>query len=100
MERPGATDMATHYFVWYRVPGDAAAARGAVNTLMQDIARKTGVTGRLLMRPEAPPTWMEVYESVADANGFDVAYAEAVAHSGAATHAPEGRHLERFLDAL
>ena len=59
--------MATHYFVWYRVPGDPAAARGAVNALMQDIAMKTGVTGRLLMRPDAPPTWMEVYESVADA---------------------------------
>ena len=92
--------MATHYFVWYRVPGDLAAARGAVNTLMQDIALKTGVTGRLLMRPDTPPTWMEVYESVADAAGFDVAYAEAVAQSGATTHAPDGRHLERFLDAL
>jgi len=91
--------MATHYFVWYRVPGDPAAARGAVNALMQDIAMKTGVIGRLLMRPEVPPTWMEVYESVADAASFDVAYAEAVARNGVASHAPEGRHVERFVDA-
>lgn len=91
--------MATHYFVWYRVPGDPAAARGAVNALMQDIAMKTGVIGRLLMRPEVPPTWMEVYESVADATSFDVAYAEAVARNGVSSHAPEGRHVERFVDA-
>ena len=92
--------MATHYFVWYRVPGDPAAARGAVNSLMQDIAMKTSVIGRLLMRPDAPPTWMEVYEAVADAPGFDIAYAEAVARNDVASHAPEGRHVERFIDAL
>lgn len=91
--------MASHYFVWYHVAGDPAAARGAVNGLMQDIAMKTGVIGRLLMRPEVPPTWMEVYESVADAPSFDAAYAEAVARNGVAAHAPEGRHLERFVDA-
>lgn len=92
--------MATHYFVWYRVPGDPAAARGAVNAVMQEIAKQTGVIGRLLMRPDTPPTWMEVYESVADAPRFDVAYAAAVARNNVATHAPEGRHLERFVDAL
>jgi uncharacterized protein DUF4936 len=92
--------MATHYFVWYRVPGDPAAARSAVNALMQDISKKTGVTGRLLMRPEVPPTWMEVYDGVVDAPGFDVAYAEAVARNAVASHAPEGRHVERFVDAL
>ena len=92
--------MASHYFVWYRIPGDPAPARGAVNALMQDIARQTGVTGRLLMRPETPPTWMEVYESVADAANFELAYADAVARNGVAAHAPDGRHLERFLDAL
>jgi Domain of unknown function (DUF4936) len=91
--------MATHHFVWYRVPGDPAAARGAVNALMQDIARQTGVTGRLLMRLDVPPTWMEVYEKVADAAMFDAVYADAVARSGASSHAPEGRHLEQFVDA-
>lgn len=91
--------MATHYFVWYRVPGDPAAARGAVNALIQDVAKQTGVFGRLLMRPDVPPTWMEVYESVADAAKFDTVYPEAVARNGVAAHAPDGRHLERFIDA-
>ena len=92
--------MATHYFVWYRVPGDPAAARAAVNALMQDIARRTGVIGRLLMRADSPPTWMETYDKVADASTFEAAYAEAVMGSGVAAHAPEGRRVERFLDAL
>ncbi len=92
--------MAAHYFVWYKIPGDPAAARGAVNALMQGVAMKTGVIGRLLMRPESPPTWMEVYESVADAAAFDAAYADAVSRSGVVAHAPQGRHLERFVDAL
>jgi hypothetical protein len=92
--------MAAHYFVWYRVPGDPAAARSAVNALMQDISLQTGVTGRLLMRPDAPPTWMEVYESVVDATRFEDVYMQAVARSGVDAHAPDGRRIERFWDAL
>ena len=92
--------MATHYYVWYRLPGDLAQARSAVNALMQDLAMRTGVTGRLLMRAEMPPTWMEVYEKVADAATFEAAYVEAVMRSGVAAHAPDGRNLERFVDAL
>ena len=42
---------------------------------------------------------MEVYESVAEAATFDAVYPEAVARNGVAAHAPEGRHLERFVDA-
>lgn len=98
--RAGASfSVATYYFVWYRVPGDAAAARAAVNALMQDLARHTGVTGRLLMRADTPPTWMEAYECVADADAFDSAYAAATARHAVAAHAPEGRHVERFVDA-
>jgi hypothetical protein len=92
--------MATHYFVWYRVAGDPALARGVVNGLMQDIAKRTGVVGRLLMRPGSPPTWMEVYDKVADAAAFEAAYGEAVARAGVAEHMPAGRTVERFLDAL
>ena len=92
--------MATHYFVWYRVPGDPALARSAVNALMQEIAKETGVIGQLLMRADTPPTWMEVYGKVADAALFDAAYGEAIVRSGVAAHVPDGRHLERFVDAL
>ena len=91
--------MATHYYVWYRVHGDIAAARSAVNALMQDIALRTGVIGRLLTRADMPPTWMEVYDCVADAASFDDAYADAVARSGIAAFSSDGRHVERFIDA-
>ncbi len=90
---------ATHYFVWYRVPGDAAAARAAVNSLQQELTLRTGVVGRLLMRPDAPPTWMEVYECVADAPLFEAALADASTRHAVGAHAPDGRHLERFFDA-
>ena len=92
--------MATHYFVWYRVAGDPALARAAVNGLMQDIAKRTGVIGRLMMRADTPPTWMEVYPKVADAATFEAAYAEAIARADVAAHMPDGRKLERFVDAL
>lgn len=93
------TKPVTHYFIWYRVPGDAARARGAVNALQQELTRNTGVVGRLLMRPDTPPTWMEVYEAVADAPSFEAALAQATTQHDVASHAPEGRHLEKFVDA-
>lgn len=91
---------ATHYFIWYRVPGDAAPARASVNALQQELALRTGVIGRLLMRPDVPPTWMEVYESVADAASFESALAEATGRHGVVAHTLQGRHVERFVDAL
>ena len=91
--------MAAHYYIWYRVPGDPAAARGAVNALMQEISLHTGVVGRLLMRTDSPPTWLEVYESVVDATLFEDVYMQAVGKSGVEAHAPDGRRIERFWDA-
>ncbi len=90
---------ATHYFVWYRVPGDAGAARARVDALQRELESRTGVIGRLLMRPGAPPTWMEIYEGVRDPSAFEAALAEVAAHHGVAAHAPAGRHVESFVDA-
>ena len=84
---------ATHYFVWYRVPGDAGAARARVDALQREIESRTGVIGRLLMRPGVPPTWMEIYEGVRDSSAFEAALADVAAY------APEGRHVESFVDA-
>ena len=92
--------LASHYFVWYRIRGDAVAARAAVNTLMQEVTLRTGVIGRLLMRHDDPSTWMEVYESVADAALFDSVLEEATANAGPIDYAADGRHVERFVDAL
>ena len=87
-----------HYYVWYRVPGDAGAARAAINGVMADVARATGVTGRLCQRRDDPTTWMEVYEHVHDVHAFDGALADALVRHGAERWIPDGRHVERFVD--
>jgi hypothetical protein len=94
------TLLASHYYIWYRVRGDGAQARSAVNTLMQEVALRTGVIGRLLMRHDDPALWMEVYESVADAQAFDLVLLEATSRSGIVNFADGGRHVERFINAL
>ena len=87
-----------HYFIWYRVPGDAGLARVAVNAALADVARATGVTGRLCQRSDDPSTWMEIYEHVHDVHAFDAALAAAVIRHDVAAHIPDGRHVERFID--
>ncbi len=68
--------MKLNYYVYYRV-SDAAASRvrEGVTRLQQGIAADTGITGRLLCRRDKPETWMEVYDGVEDAAGFEAALA-------------------------
>ncbi len=87
-----------HYYVWYRVTGDAAAARAAVAALQADVRHDAGVTGRMLVRRGDPRTWMEVYEDVADQGRFEHALAACVARHGAAQWVEGGvRHVEPFV---
>ena len=90
---------ATHYFVWYRISGDPARARTAVNALLREMALHAGVNGRLLMRRDDPSTWMEIFENVVDTARFDAALEGATARSGIEACVPEGRHVERFAVA-
>lgn len=92
--------VATHYYIWYRVTGDRARARSCVNALMHDVALHAGVIGKLLMRRDDPSTWMEIYEHVVDTARFETVLAEATARSGITACAQDGRHVERFADAL
>ncbi len=87
-----------HYYIWYRVPGDAGLARAAVNAALADVTRATGVAGRLCQRIDDPSTWMEIYEHVHDVRVFDAALAAAVIRHDIGTHIPDGRHVERFID--
>jgi len=87
-----------HYYVWYRVPGQAGPARSAVNAVIADVVRATGVSGRLCQRCDDPSTWMEIYERVHDVAAFDAALAAAVIRHGVEAHMPDGRHVERFID--
>jgi hypothetical protein len=88
----------THYYIWYRVTGDAGAARAAVDALLRDVFAVAGVTGRVLVRRDDPRTWMEVYENVADAARFeDVLVASAQRHEVARFAEDGKRHFEPFM---
>ena len=67
-------------------------------SLQAALARATGVPGRLLRRVEDDGTWMEIYEGVADAEGFERELAAAVARARLETLLAPGavRHVERF----
>lgn len=91
----------TSYYVYYRSDADPAEVRRIVEGVQRDLARETGVHGRLLRRADGTATWMEVYEAVADPAGFERAVAAAVARAGfERLLAPgERRHIERFVAA-
>jgi hypothetical protein len=88
------------YFVWYAIAGDPQPARAAIDAMMADIARRTGVIGRLLVRRDQPGTWMEVYENVADAVGFEREIAVvALSHDLSRFIKGGARHVEAFVAA-
>jgi hypothetical protein len=65
------------YYVYYKVPRpNAERARAAVENLQRELARTTGVQGRLLRRRDDETTWMEIYEDVADAAALEAALGE------------------------
>jgi hypothetical protein len=89
------------YFIYYHASGAESALRAAVGAMQQALARETGVAGRLMRRADDPTTWMEVYESVADAPGFERSLAAAVARFelDRLLAADGRRHVERFVAA-
>jgi len=87
-----------HYYVWYRVKGDAAHAQAAVDALLHDVFRNAGVMGRVLVRRDDPRTWMEIYEHVGDAALFERELIAAVDRHRVAGFAEDGRrHTEPFV---
>jgi hypothetical protein len=90
---------AHHFYVWYRVAGDATCARDAITAMMLDVAMRTGVAGRLFERAEDATTWMEVYADVDDRRAFERALERAVKQHGASQFADGGRHAECFCAA-
>ncbi len=62
------------FYVYYRVdPIAAGAGRARVDALFDRIEQRWGVRGRLLTKRGEPHLWMEVYEGVSDAAGFESA---------------------------
>lgn len=87
------------FYVWYRVTGDPAAARGAVDGVLRDVAGSLGVAGRVRVKRDDPRTWMEIYEDVGDPARFERELAAAVLRHGLARHVEDGRrHVEAFVD--
>jgi hypothetical protein len=84
------------YYVYYRCAAAPGAVREAVGAMQTSLARATGVQGRLLRRVEGDGTWMEIYESVADPEGFERELAAAGARVEALLAPGATRHVERF----
>jgi hypothetical protein len=89
--------MSIQYFVWYEVAGDPQRARAAIDAMMADVARTTGIRGRLHVRRDLPTTWMEIYADVADAAGFEEELAAAAKRHDVAQHTSGARHVEAFV---
>ncbi|MEP7329255.1 MAG: DUF4936 family protein [Betaproteobacteria bacterium] len=89
-----------HYYIWYRVEGDAVAVRLAIDAMQHDVATRTGIRGRVLVRRDDPHTWMEIYEDVAAAASFEHELAAAVERHRIADFAHDrARHTEAFVAA-
>ena len=90
--------MSAHYYVWYRVRDDAAAeAETAVRALQARLACRTGIAGRLLKKRDAPETWMDIYEGVAEPQGFERQMQELVERYDVEMFLEGGRHVECFI---
>jgi hypothetical protein len=72
-----------HLYVYYRVPESRMRElRPRIVALQAELARRTGVQGRLLHRCDDPALWMEVYEHVPEPQGFRSMLAALVREQG------------------
>lgn len=83
-----------NYYVYYKVdPQRVDALRRDVHALFERVERECGVRGRWMRRRDDPLTFMEVYEDVPDAQGFETVLEREAASLGLA------RKVERFISA-
>ena len=90
---------AVNYFIYYRIAlGCDSAAREHVEQLQANLHRATGVRGRLMTKRDDPNLWMEVYEAVRDAGGFERALELALSDGEFDSLLADGsrRHVECF----
>ena len=88
-----------HYYIYFRIaPEQAAEIKAAVQQLQSVIHVQLGITGRLLIKRDAPNTWMEVYENIAEPSEFEAVLRLAEEQAGIAKLLSPGetRHLECF----
>jgi uncharacterized protein DUF4936 len=87
---------ATHFYVWYTVTSERAAAVRAVAALIAAVEDATGIAGRVLARRDDASTWMEVYENVGEPAAFERALSALVQRHDVARISGGIRHVERF----
>jgi hypothetical protein len=88
-------------YVYYRVRPDALdRAQALSRTLLDRIAQRLRVRGRLLRRCDEPALWMEIYESVADPAGLQATLEEECTRLDfvAVLLPGEVRHCECFVE--
>jgi uncharacterized protein DUF4936 len=60
------------YYIYYRVaPEYAPALESRIKSMQAALFAQTGIAGRLMRKRGEPLLWMEIYEEVADALGFE-----------------------------
>lgn len=68
-----------HYYIYYRVASDDTHTLETLVASMQArLECQTGVMGRFLKKRGDPLLWMEIYEDVENAEGFEAALMQAV----------------------
>ena len=83
-----------NYYVYYKVsPAQLEQVRPRVQDLFRLSKLDFGVTARWMRRRDDPTTYMEVYEDVGDAAGFEALLEREGAKLGIA------RKVERFISA-
>lgn len=95
---PGTVDV----FIYYRLDEDCnpASARRSIRAMQEEVAARTGIAGRLLMRRDDALTWMEIYAGVADVDGLERTLDAVGRELGIAIWTEPGttRHIERFVE--
>ena len=89
-----------HFYIYYRIAAaHAAAARTALESIMDTLEQRFAVSGRLLRAQNDAELWMEVYESVGDPVTFEAAMNKLLAETRFASWLAPGsaRRAERFV---
>jgi len=87
-----------NWYVYYPAPPSAAVTLPRLRAMQQRLTQETAVRARVEGRvgADAAPTWMEVYEGVAEPADFAAALHDAVGAIGLPPEQVAARRLERF----
>lgn len=90
--------MSFSFYVYYHVAtSDTGALRQRITAMHDELARDTGIVGRLLVKSGDPLLWMEIYEGIEDRRAFEERLARALAGGKVTDVLPaEARKTEVF----